>query len=101
MKILLVAATPPETAQIRKQLGIEMQQSFIGSVHFDSYHIDLLHTGIGMVNTAFHLGSYLAANQPDVAINLGIAGSFSRSIQLGEVVEVRTDIFSVLGAQDG
>lgn len=101
MKILLVAATPPETAQICKQLGIEMQQSFIGSAHFDSYDIDLLHTGIGMVNTAFHLGSYLAGNQPDIAINLGIAGSFSRSIPLGEVVEVRTDIFSELGAQDG
>src|SRR5581483_10531713 len=37
----------------------------------------------------------------DLAINLGIAGSFDRSIDLGEVVEVVEDRFSELGAEDG
>ncbi|MDW3649235.1 MAG: futalosine hydrolase [Bacteroidia bacterium] len=101
MKILLVAATPPETAQIREQLGIEMKQSHIGSAHFDPYFIEVLHTGIGMVNTAFHLGKYFSQEKPDLAINLGIAGSFSRDFALGEVVEVVRDQFSELGAEDG
>lgn len=101
MKILLVAATPPETAQIREQLGIDMEQTSLGSAHFAGHKIDLLHTGIGMVNTAFHLGKYLAVNQIDQAINFGIAGSFNRSLALGEVVEIREDSFSELGAEDG
>ncbi len=101
MKILLVAATPPETAIIRTKLRIEMQQNSLGSAHFGSYQIDLLHTGIGMVNTAYQLGAYLAKKEPELAINLGIAGSFDRNLSLGEVVEVRTEIFAELGAQDG
>ena len=36
-----------------------------------------------------------------MAINCGIAGSFDRSIQIGEVVSVKEDIFSELGAEDG
>ena len=101
MKILLVAATPPEPAQIREQLGIEMKQAHIGSARFDPYYIEVLHTGIGMVNTAFQLGKYFSLQKPDLAINLGIAGSFSRDFALGEVVEVVEDQFSELGAEDG
>ena len=54
-----------------------------------------------MVATAFALGKHLATHQYDLAINLGIAGSFDRDIALGEVVEVIADGFSELGAEDG
>ena len=101
MKILLVAATPPETAQIREQLGIEMKQAHMGSARFDPYYVEVLHTGIGMVNTAFQLGKYFSQHKPDLAINLGIAGSFSRDFALGEVLEIVEDQFSELGAEDG
>ena len=53
-----------------------------------------------MTATAFALGRELATNQYDLAINLGIAGSFDRNIALGEVVEVTDDRFSELGAED-
>jgi futalosine hydrolase len=54
-----------------------------------------------MVSTAYSLGRHLATNQYDLAINLGIAGSFDRDIALGEVVEIIEDSFSELGAEDG
>ncbi|OJW17666.1 MAG: futalosine hydrolase [Mucilaginibacter sp. 44-25] len=60
----------------------------------------LLVTGVGMVATAYALGRELATNNYDLAINLGIAGSFDRSIALGEVVEVITDTLAELGAED-
>ncbi|PAW92556.1 futalosine hydrolase [Mucilaginibacter sp. MD40] len=60
----------------------------------------LLITGVGMVATAYALGRELGANSYDMAINLGIAGSFDRSIALGEVVEVITDTLAELGAED-
>jgi futalosine hydrolase len=43
----------------------------------------------------------LTTHQYDLAINLGIAGSFDRGIALGEVVEVVEDNLSELGAEDG
>jgi len=54
-----------------------------------------------MVATAFSLGRHLAANQYDLAVNLGIAGSFDRGLALGELVEITEDTFAELGAEDG
>lgn len=84
--ILIVAATAFETAYLREKIN--------------ENHVQFLHTGIGMVNTAYHLGKYLAQNRPDLVINMGIAGSFDRNIALGEVVEVVEDTFSEMGAED-
>ncbi len=50
--------------------------------------LEFLITGVGMVATAFNLGKHLANHTYDLAINLGIAGSFDRSI-------------AELGAEDG
>ena len=98
MQILLVAATELETNWIRNHLKLEEEDGlWVGTMHHHSLH--LLHTGVGMVNTAFYLGLYLATHQPDLAINFGIAGSFDRNIPLGSVVEVGKDAFSELGAE--
>ena len=61
---------------------------------------DILITGVGMVATAFALGRHLANNDYDLAINLGIAGSFDRNIALGEVLEITQDTFAELGAEN-
>jgi futalosine hydrolase len=53
-----------------------------------------------MVATAFALGKHLSANKYDLVLNLGIAGSFDRSIALGEVVEITNDTLAELGAED-
>jgi futalosine hydrolase len=63
-------------------------------------NISFLITGVGMVATAFGLGKELSNNRYDLVINLGIAGSFDRTIALGEVVEVVEDTFAELGAED-
>jgi futalosine hydrolase len=88
MRILLVAATEFE-------VGIKNQESRI-----KNQDIEFLITGVGMVATAFALGKHLTTHQYDLAINLGIAGSFDRNIALGEVVEVVEDNLSELGAED-
>lgn len=98
MRLLLVAATPPETALLCERLGL-LRQGALWRGHAGAWEIDLLITGVGMVNTAFALGGYLAGQQPDLAINFGIAGSFDREIALGAVVEVVSDFFPELGAE--
>lgn len=85
MLILIVAATAPEVEPLAKYFGTK---------------IDVLITGAGMVPTAFALGRHFAQNKYDLVINLGIAGSFDRSIEPGFVVEVTDDTFAETGAED-
>jgi len=85
MLILIVAATAPEVEPLAKYFGSK---------------IDVLITGAGMVPTAFALGRHFAQNKYDLVINLGIAGSFDRSIEPGFVIEVTDDTFAETGAED-
>jgi len=129
MKILVVAATREEIAGVLGSgvRGVGSEVFGLGSKVFGeesgisehpeasphpaprSSHLDprtphpapkILITGVGMVATAFALGRHLATHQYDLAINLGIAGSFDRNIPLGTVVEVTEDTFTELGAED-
>ena len=99
MKILLVAATELETVGLREELKMKLIHPRIFQQEVNGNDIRLIHTGIGMVNTAFFLGEYLHENKPDLAVNFGIAGSFDLNFQLGDVVEVVEDAFSELGAE--
>ena len=54
-----------------------------------------------MVSTAIAVTNALKSKRYDLVINAGVAGSFNRSLELGDVVEVNDDYLSELGAQDG
>lgn len=88
MKLLVVAAT---------RLEIE---PFLQAIKSKSYSIDILIGGVGMVSMSYELGKKLATQKYDALLNVGIAGSFDPSIELGTVVRVESDIFSELGAED-
>ncbi|MGZ3752380.1 MAG: futalosine hydrolase [Mucilaginibacter sp.] len=107
MRVLLVTATQQELGLLISDLGFSISDfAKAGSskiaVQLKTCNLQLtvLIAGVGMVATAFSLGQHLTANQYDLAINLGIAGSFDRDIIWGEVVEVIEDCFSELGAED-
>ena len=72
MKVLLVFATEKEL--IKKMF--EKQ--------------DILITGVGTINTVYELTKKIDSNNYDFIINAGIAGSYSDSIKIGEVLEVGT-----------
>ncbi|MDG2086140.1 MAG: futalosine hydrolase [Flavobacteriales bacterium] len=60
----------------------------------------VLVTGIGMVNTSINLTRELSKNSYDLVINMGIAGSFKDSINIGDVVEITEDSFSEIGFEN-
>ena len=60
----------------------------------------VLVTGIGMVNTSINLTRELSKNRYDLVINMGIAGSFNDSINIGDVVEITEDSFSEIGFEN-
>ncbi|MCB9235720.1 MAG: futalosine hydrolase [Bacteroidia bacterium] len=80
--------------------GLKFEEHGKAELTLHGHQLDVLTTGIGMVNTAFELGRYFAHHTPDLAINAGIAGSFSPEIGPGRVVQVRSENFSELGAED-
>jgi len=102
MKILVVAATREEIGFLVDscQLSVVSLQENIQTTGNTQQTAHALIAGVGMVATAFALGRHLATQQYDLAINLGIAGSFDRNIPLGTVVEVTEDTFTELGAED-
>lgn len=85
MRILIVAATETEIAPIRPHLGST---------------VDVLVTGIGMVATAVKCSRALALTSYDLALNVGICGSFDRTLEPGAVVHVVRDQIAELGAED-
>lgn len=94
MKTLVVAATKAELTFFYQHFNLP-DGDFVESKNFD-----LLITGVGMVATAFALGKYLSPKY-SLVLNLGIAGSFDRSIPLGTVLNITDDTFSELGAENG
>ncbi len=98
MKILLVAATYQEIEPFIKHYSPKFNAD--EWIKIAPHEVKILITGVGMVATAFALGKELEKNTFDLALNIGIAGSFYRNIKMGQLVEVREDILSELGAQD-
>lgn len=94
MKTLVVAATKAELTFLYQHFNLQ-EGDFIEDKNFD-----VLITGVGMVATAFSLGKHLSSKY-NLVLNLGIAGGFDRSMELGKVVNITEDTFAELGAEDG
>lgn len=94
MKILLVAATRAEIALLMAHFGLP-ERDFVQTKQFD-----VLITGVGMTATAYALGKHLSPNYK-LVLNLGIAGTFNRNTALASIVNVVSDEFSELGAENG
>lgn len=90
MKILITVATELEMAPLKKLVAKNSLKR----------KPDLLITGIGMTATAYHLTKNNMKGY-DLAVNIGLAGSFKKKISIGEVLNVESDCFADLGAEDG
>ncbi len=97
MRILLVAATLTEVEPFRL-LYPGVSESM--EVNIGKHQVKLLISGVGMVATAYALGRQLQS-PCDLAINLGIAGSFNSTLPIGEVYAVGKDTFAEFGAENG
>ncbi len=102
MKILIVAATKFEINPLLSQIEINSfaENSRIIKCTYKYLEIDCLITGVGMVATAFYTGKVLNEAY-DMALNIGICGSFNVNLEIGSVVNIYEDCFAELGAEDG
>jgi len=96
--ILVVSATEVECAPtLREMTGHTTISPWLYSGTVQGQPIEVLLSGIGSVATTFRLTHTLLHRSYSRAISIGIAGSFSDDISLGETVQITEDCFADLG----
>jgi futalosine hydrolase len=102
VRILIVAATEPEIAPVVERMNsTPTGDTFVDSYTHGPHEIDVLITGVGMVATAAWCSRTLSEHSYDLALNIGVCGSFDSFIEPGTVVHVVSDRLAELGAEDG
>jgi futalosine hydrolase len=101
MRILVAAATAAELEPLLGLLNAPPVRNRLVAHSYRHHQLDLLTTGVGMVATAAGCATALARAEYGFALNLGLCGSFDRSLQPGAVVHVVEDRLAELGAEDG
>ena len=102
MRVLVVSATDLEVAPVVASLRqMSDADARTRSYTCAGHQIDLLTTGVGMVAAAVWCARALSRRQYDLALNLGVCGSFDPSLEPGTVVHVVSDRIAELGAEDG
>jgi futalosine hydrolase len=101
MNLLIVAATKLEIKPFLKKLNyLKDDWTNFTSLDYNNHQLDVLITGVGLVFTTYHLSKALCAKKKyDLVINAGIAGSFNKEIEIGEVVNVVQEEFADLGVE--
>jgi futalosine hydrolase len=102
MRVLIVAATAMEVAPLAGALDapVAVAGERTRKGRHDRHDIELLITGVGMVATAAWCSRALARTPYDVALNVGVCGSFDDAFAPGAVVHVISDRVAELGAED-
>lgn len=101
MKILLVASSNSEVKPLRDKLTFVSRLNYnLHNYKLGTLDIDILITGHGSIFMAHHLTKILQLYSYDLAINLGIAGSFDYFLEMGFVVNVTQDQFADLGFEE-
>ncbi|MEO6303448.1 MAG: futalosine hydrolase [Bacteroidia bacterium] len=98
-KFLIVAATKFEVAPLLEHFKIKLYAEEGLFIADSGPDLSILITGVGMVNTAYHMGRS-SHNLFDHVINVGVCGAFDRDLKIGEVVMVVEDTLSEMGAED-
>jgi futalosine hydrolase len=91
-KLLLVFATRSEADILKRISGV---YPFGEGYKFADLELTVLTTGVGGISTAWSMKQWLCNNHyPDLAINAGIAGSFSERFEKGDIVLPVSDCFA-------
>lgn len=97
MNILITVATEGEVKPLLTKLEVSDRE-----FEFNGHNIQILISGVGMVSTIYHLTSILSSDTAfDLILNIGVAGSFTKELELGTVAQVISDQIIELGAEDG
>ena len=101
MKILIIVATWMEVKLLADELElIDEKSHFLKEFRFYDCEVDILVSGLGTTFTTFHLTNALKESEYQSVINIGLAGSLTHDLEIGEVVNVVSDEFADLGVEN-
>ncbi|MEY2829448.1 MAG: futalosine hydrolase [Bacteroidota bacterium] len=96
MHILFIAATLFESELLIQQYPFAKNENCY-TAKVNNHRIDLLLTGVGIVNTTYFLQQYLITNKPEMVIQYGIAGVHPHFCALGNCFAITHEIFADIG----
>lgn len=99
-KYLVVAATGFEIAPFIDFLDKNAEKENFFSYKLNNQQITPFVTGIGSLFTSFGISRYPSIGDMNMLLNVGVAGSFTDHITLGDVVEVTQDRFADIGVEE-
>ena len=100
MRILVVAATNREVAPLAACLVLVSEDGRLSAAIYGGHNVDVLVTGVGMVATAAWCSQTLTRQRYDLALNVGVCGSFDPGLAPGIVAHVVSDRLAEQGAED-
>jgi futalosine hydrolase len=99
LRVLLVFATSSEADILKRISGVHPGKD---GYTFMKVDLSVLITGVGGISTSWSMKKWLCSNPyPDLAINAGIAGSFSEKYKKGDVVLPVSDCFADMAIEEG
>jgi futalosine hydrolase len=98
-RIAIVAATRDELQPLVQFLEREATQHTFQSFQLHQLQIDLLYSGIGVMQTMYNLMDYIGHRHPDGWLQAGIGGAFDRSLSLATTYQVSSETLIGFGAQ--
>jgi futalosine hydrolase len=94
MRVIITAATVGEWMPCFLQIDkLYTEQSRRFKIFFHQ-------SGVGMLASAFSLTKLVMEEKPDLLLQIGMAGCFDNSVQLGKVVLVENEIAGDLGVEE-
>lgn len=100
MKLLVVSATEFEIMPLLAYLKSNFKNKEERRFFSKDIDIHILVTGVGPIHTTFALATILAQHSFDLIVNLGIAGTFNRRLEIGQVFQVINDRFADVGVEE-
>lgn len=97
--LLLVSATQREVMPLLRGEKVPTGKAIPISIG-NRNDVSLLISGVGSVPTTFHLQAELTKRKYSAVVSLGIAGSYSPFLTIGDVVVVRSEVFADYGIDD-
>lgn len=81
-------------------LKVEASQHEFQTYKLHSLTIDIIFSGIGILQTSYNLMDYLSHRHPDAWIQAGIGGAFDPSLNIGDVYQIESEVLVEFGAED-
>ncbi|HOK51055.1 MAG: futalosine hydrolase [Bacteroidales bacterium] len=98
MNILIIASSEKEVKFVLEQeVAVYLPAEHVYTFNRGGNTFDFLITGAGMVQATYWTTRLITTKKYDLAIHVGLAGSYRDQIRVGSVVNVTSELFADIG----